>query len=154
MVLAPLPVLWPLGCCQCLRMPDKTHYRATCMKFSDLWHQVDQTRQSDYAFCEPPKRDGLDPPMKKACQGPPLLLEQRSCHQHFQTEIKVNLSVTALKVDHIIFSQTVRIRKQLGISVLCNSAGSTEWRSWEFVTWNLDMNQQRWDTPLGRVPLN
>lgn len=43
------------------------------MKFSDLCYQVDQTRQSDYVFCEPSKRDGLDPPVKDVT-GPPTAL--------------------------------------------------------------------------------
>lgn len=131
MALAPLPQCCdPLDVVNAWECQDKTHYRAICMKFSDLWHQVDQTRQSDYVFCEPPKRDGLDPPMKQSWQGAPLLLDQRSHHQCFPdiTESQP-LFQLSLKVTNIIFSWTVRTRKKLGIFVLYSSAGIKEWRS-------------------------
>lgn len=75
--------LRPLEAVNAWERQDKTQYKGTCTKFSDLWHQGDQTRQSDYVFCEPPKRDGLDTLMKKMWQGPPLLLEHRSYHYRF-----------------------------------------------------------------------
>lgn len=86
------------------------------MKFSDLWHQMDQIRQSDYVFCEPPKGDGWDPPMKKTWQGPPLLLDHRS-HYHCLPDRneKPPLFQLSLKVTSIICSWTARARKKLGI---------------------------------------
>lgn len=84
--------LWPLDAVNAWECQDKTQYKALRMKFSDLWHQGDQTRQSDYVFCEPPKRDGLDTLMKKMWQAPHRSLNTDLTITASQPQTKANLS--------------------------------------------------------------